>query len=87
MNDIRYQVFVSSTYRDLIEHRQLVMKALLQVNAIPAGMELFPASDDDAWTLIQRVIDASDYYVVIIGGDCQRNGCRRFAEYVCVSCD
>jgi hypothetical protein len=68
MQEKRYQVFVSSTYRDLIEHRQLVMKALLQMDAIPAGMELFPASDDDAWTLIQHVIDASDYYVVIIGG-------------------
>jgi len=68
VDEKRYQVFVSSTYRDLIEHRQLVMKALLQVNAIPAGMELFPASDDDAWTLIQRAIDESDYYVVIVGG-------------------
>ncbi len=68
MDEKRYQVFVSSTYRDLLEHRQLVMKALLQVNAIPAGMELFPASDDDAWTLIQHAIDESDYYVVIVGG-------------------
>ena len=31
-------------------------------------MELFPASDDDKWTLIKRVIDDCDYYVVVIGG-------------------
>lgn len=31
-------------------------------------MELFPAADDDAWTLIQRVIDQSDYYLLVIGG-------------------
>lgn len=66
--DRRYQVFVSSTYRDLRDHRQTVIKALLQVDAFPVGMELFPAADDDAWTLIQRVIDESDYHLVIIGG-------------------
>jgi hypothetical protein len=31
-------------------------------------MELFPASSDDQWTLIQRVIDDCDYYLVIVGG-------------------
>lgn len=41
---------------------------LLEADAIPAGMELFPATDDDQWTLIKRVIDASDYYIVIFGG-------------------
>jgi len=41
---------------------------LLNLDALPAGMELFPATDDDAWTLIQRVIDESDYYVLVVGG-------------------
>jgi hypothetical protein len=31
-------------------------------------MELFPASDEEKWTLITRVIDDCDYYIVIIGG-------------------
>jgi len=64
----RYQVFVSSTYRDLGEERQQVMQALLELDCIVAGMELFLASDDDQWTLIKRVIDDCDYYLVIIGG-------------------
>jgi hypothetical protein len=64
----RYQVFVSSTFLDLQEEREAVVSALLQMNAFPAGMELFPAADDDAWTLIQRVIDESDYYLLVIGG-------------------
>lgn len=68
MSDTRYQVFVSSTYRDLHAERQEVIRALLELNCFPAGMELFPAADDDAWTLIKRVIDASDYYVVISAG-------------------
>lgn len=64
----RYQVFVSSTYKDLLEARQEVMQALLELDCIPAGMELFPAADDDQWTLIKRVIDDCDYYLVIIAG-------------------
>ncbi len=66
--DKRYQVFVSSTYEDLQEERKEVMQALLELDCIPAGMELFPASNDDQWTLIRRVIDDSDYYIVIVGG-------------------
>ena len=64
----RYQVFVSSTFEDLIEERQEVMQALLELDCIPAGMELFPAADDDQWTLIKRVIDDCDYYIVVVGG-------------------
>lgn len=60
----RYQVFVSSTYDDLLDERQEVMQALLELDCIPSGMELFPAADDDQWTLIKRVIDYCDYYVV-----------------------
>jgi len=64
----RYQVFVSSTYEDLHEERQEVMHALLELDCMPAGMELFPAADDDQWTLIKNVITECDYYIVIIGG-------------------
>lgn len=66
--DKRYQVFVSSTFTDLVEERQNVMQALLELDCIPAGMELFSASDADQWSLIKEVIDDCDYYIVIIGG-------------------
>lgn len=39
--DKRFQVFVSSTYEDLQEERREVMQALLELDCIPAGMELF----------------------------------------------
>ncbi|MGW4944492.1 DUF4062 domain-containing protein [Actinoplanes sp. NPDC004185] len=64
----RYQVFLSSTYVDLRDERQAVISALLQLDAIPAGMELFPAANDDAWSLIERVIDECDYYLLVVGG-------------------
>lgn len=64
----RYQVFVSSTYDDLIEERKEVMQALLELDCILAGMELFPTSNEEQWSLIKRVINDSDYYLLIIGG-------------------
>lgn len=64
----RYQVFVSSTFMDLQDARKEVMQALLELDCIPSGMELFPAADDDQWSLIKKVIDDSDYYIVILAG-------------------
>src|SRR5437868_4647949 len=64
----RYQVFVSSTSLDLLEERRAVIEALLLMDCIPSGMELFPAADDDPLTLIKRVIDQCDYYLLIIAG-------------------
>lgn len=62
----RYQVFVSSTYQDLQEERQEIMQALLELDCIPSGMELFPAANDDQWTLIKKVIDDCDYYILVV---------------------
>jgi hypothetical protein len=66
--DKRYQVFVSSTYTDLLEARAEVMQALLELDCMPAGMELFPAANEEQWAWITRVIDESDYYIVILAG-------------------
>jgi bifunctional DNase/RNase len=66
--DKKYQVFISSTYQDLIEERSEVIKALLELDCIPTGMELFPSADDDQMTYIRKVIDNCDYYILIIGG-------------------
>ena len=64
----KYQVFVSSTYEDLKPERQEIMHALLELDCIPSGMELFPAANEDQWSLIKGVIDDCDYYVVVIAG-------------------
>lgn len=66
--DKRYQVFVSSTYADLREERSKVIQTLMQMDCIPAGMELFPAADQEQFEFIKRVIDDCDYYLVIVGG-------------------
>ena len=64
----RYQVFLSSTYDDLKEERLEVIKALLELDCIPCGMEYFPAASEESWSYIKSLIDDCDYYVVIIGG-------------------
>lgn len=66
--DKRYQVFVSSTYVDLQNERQSVIQTLMEMDCIPAGMELFPAADEEQWEFIKKVIDDCDYYLLIVGG-------------------
>jgi hypothetical protein len=43
------------------------MQAVLELDCFPAGMELFPAADDSAWEYIEKIIQESDYYIVIVG--------------------
>jgi|SRR5579872_853584 len=66
--DKRYQVFISSTYADLKEERRAVIQSVIELNCIPAGMELFPASNEEQLQFIKRVIDDCDYYLLIIAG-------------------
>jgi hypothetical protein len=55
--DTRYQIFISSTFKDLAKERSAVLSMVLGLNHIPAGMELFAAAASTPWTIIQRVID------------------------------
>lgn len=63
----KYQIFISSTYEDLIEERRKVQDTILSMYQFPIGMEMFSADDKEQWEIIQETIDSSDYYVLIIG--------------------
>lgn len=63
---VKYQIFISSTYQDLKEERDQVIKACLEMGHIPVGMEMFSAADEEQWKVITRQIDQSDYYVVLV---------------------
>jgi hypothetical protein len=65
---LKYQVFISSTYEDLVEERQTATWAIMKLGHIPSGMEAFTAKNDRGWETIQRTIDDSDYYVLIVAG-------------------
>jgi hypothetical protein len=66
--DKRYQVFISSTFKDLQIERQEVIQALLELDCIPSGMELFPAANETQWEIIKKVIHDCDYYILILAG-------------------
>lgn len=64
----KYQVFISSTYSDLIKERAIAAQCLLDNDCIPVGMEQFPASDMSQMDYIKRMLDDCDYYILILGG-------------------
>lgn len=64
----RLQIFVSSTYTDLLPERQAAVSAILKAGHIPAGMELFTAGDRSQMETIKQWIDESDVYMLILGG-------------------
>ena len=77
MPEKRYQIFVSSTFSDLQIERQKIFSAIMMLNHIPAGMEFFSAIDEEQMEFIQKVIDESDYYVLLLGaryGSLDENG-------------
>jgi hypothetical protein len=67
MENKKYQIFVSSTYKDLIDARTKVISTILSMYHFPIGMEMYSADDDEQWQVIKETIDISDYYIVIVG--------------------
>jgi hypothetical protein len=64
----KLQVFVSSTFTDMLAERQAAVEAILRAGHIPAGMELFAAGDESQLETIRRWIDDSDVFMLILGG-------------------
>ena len=48
----KYQIFVSSTYKDLKQERQLAIDSIIKLRHIPAGMELFSATCENQFEMI-----------------------------------
>ena len=68
MTEKRYQIFISSTFKDLEEERRAVQDAIISMGDFPVQMESFPATDEAQMDFIRPLIEQSDYYVLIIGG-------------------
>ena len=62
MADIK-TVMISSTARDLPDHRQQVQDACLRQSTFPVMMEQLPASDADAIKASLEMVDDADIYV------------------------
>ena len=64
----KYQIFVSSTYKDLKQERQVAIDSIIKLRHIPAGMELFSATGENQFEMIKPIIYESDYYLLIVAG-------------------
>jgi|GEM_PF-1267222 len=62
----KFQVFISSTYTDLIKERQAAGHAILKAGHIPVGMEFFIAGKPTD-EIIEKSIKESDIYMLLIG--------------------
>jgi hypothetical protein len=60
------RVKISSTARDLPEHRKEVMDACLRQGMFPIMMEHWPASDDEAISASLKMVDEADIYLLIL---------------------
>jgi hypothetical protein len=49
MRKRKLQIFLSSTYEDLIDERLAAIEAILAAGHIPAAMEQFSPGDETAW--------------------------------------
>lgn len=63
----KFQIFVSSTYKDLFEARKKVMETVLSMGYFPVGMESFSAGDEEQWEIIESELSTTDYYILILG--------------------
>lgn len=68
MRKRKLQIFLSSTYEDLVGHRLAAIEAILGAGHIPAAMEQFAPGDETAWEKIKAWIDESDAFILILGG-------------------
>jgi len=58
----KYQVFISSTFRDLADQRRMVLHAVVDRGHMPIALERFPAADSAVPSVIHKSIAASQIY-------------------------
>ena len=68
MEDKIYQIFVSSTFKDLEKERQEVLAAVVESGNMPIGMEYFPSTSATPFEYIKTMLQKSDYYILILAG-------------------
>ncbi|MDA0167070.1 DUF4062 domain-containing protein [Solirubrobacter ginsenosidimutans] len=66
--DRLFTCFVSSTFLDLREERQRLVRVLLSNECVPLGMEFFPSAGRSQWPIIQESIEAADFCIFVVGG-------------------
>jgi len=63
----KYQVFISSTFGDLADQRRVALDVVIDRGHMPIALERFPAVDSAVPYVIQKAIETSQIYIVILG--------------------
>lgn len=63
-----FTAFVSSTFTDLQDERQRLVRLLLGQQCVPFGMEFFPSTGRSQWPIIEESIEAADFCVFVVAG-------------------
>lgn len=61
-----YQIFVSSTYSDLVDIRNIAYQAILDMGQVPVGYHDIAANSNIKET-INPLIDNSEIFILIVG--------------------
>jgi hypothetical protein len=80
---MKKQIFISSTYIDLIPHRKNVWELLQSFNVIISGMEKFGARTEKPLETCLKEVQESDFYIGIIGmryGSIEDNTKKSFSQ-------
>lgn len=64
---VKYQIFVSSTFVDLIEERKIAIKAILKSENFPIDLGSLVADDKKDYQVIENAIADCDFMILIIG--------------------
>ena len=63
----KYQIFVSSTFRDLKEHRSSAMKAIVSAGHMATCLENWGLSHEEQLKVISRAVKDCQFYLIILG--------------------
>ena len=63
----KYQFFISSTYKDLQEQRDVIARTIIRNDNFYIGMENFHAVNTNQLNYLKNNIAQSDYFVLVIG--------------------
>lgn len=84
MQDKMYRIFVSSTFIDLKEERNIIIRSILQLGHFPICMETFVASQYHQMDFIKEQLDSADMFIIIIGkkyGSCPEDDTCSYTEH------
>jgi hypothetical protein len=65
--DRRFQIFVSSTFRDLREERKKAVEVIFERGHIPIALERFSAANESDRKVIEKAIEDCQIYLLVLG--------------------